>query len=414
MRTTLLSLVTLLGVTACSSSSNNTTTGTTSAGTGGATTTSGHGGATAAGTGGATAAGTGGTTSASTGTGGTFTPGMPITGTDSAWTWVPFDNAFCGDGSTVGIGVNLSTTSSRVLLYLEGGGACWSDLTCYAAMAASYFTTGYKETDFQSESTDTTYLAEPGGFFDRSAASNPFKDYSYVYVPYCTGDIHGGNNVVTYSSGPGHHVGFANMTAFLERIVPTFPSADRVILAGSSAGGFGAAFNWWQTQQAFGKIRVDLIDDSGTPMPPDIEADGSGFGFDANDAGESVLRTQWGIAKTLPPGCTGCATGLDALLPFYATAFPNQRATLLSFIDDSVLPTFYGISTAQFVTGLNEDIAADFTTKDANFQYFTVNQMNHVLFFTPTLTPGTANTTTLQTFITQMVTDDTSWTSQHP
>ncbi len=359
------------------------------------------------------ATGTGGS-AATAGTGGSpFVPGMPITATDSTWTWVPFPNAFCGDGSPTGIGVNLSTQSSRVLLYLEGGGACWTDLTCYTVMTASNFTTGYGESSFTSESTSTSYLAEPGGFFDRTAADNPFKDYSYVYVPYCTGDIHSGNNVATYTSGTGHHVGFANMTAYLERLVPTFPKADRVILAGSSAGGFGAAFNWWQTQQAFGKVRVDLIDDSGTPMPPDVEAEATGFGFAANGAGESLLRTQWGLAKTFPPGCTGCATRLDALLPFYATAFPNQRATLLTYIQDSTLPTFYGITTDQFVTGLNEELASDFKS-DQNFQYFSVNASGHVLWFTPSLTVTTTATVTLQQFVTQMVTDDPTWTSQHP
>jgi hypothetical protein len=50
------------------------------------------------------------------------------------------------------------------------------------------------------------------------------------------------------------------MAAYLKRIVPTFPDPSRVILSGSSAGGYGALANWWQTQQAFGDVRVDLID----------------------------------------------------------------------------------------------------------------------------------------------------------
>jgi hypothetical protein len=191
-----------------------------------------------------------------------FMPGQPLATPAGQWTWVPFDNAFCADGSPTGIGVNLSATpGARPLIYLEGGGACWNEITCYTLMTAAYFTTGYGASDFASESSDTTYLALPGGFFDRTAAANPFKDYSYIYVPYCTGDVFAGNNVVQYGSNMAHYVGFANVTAFLDRIVPTFPSADRVILAGSSAGGLGAAYNWWQTQQAFGNIRVDLIDD---------------------------------------------------------------------------------------------------------------------------------------------------------
>jgi len=364
-------------------------------------------GVTTGGTGGGATTGTGGATTTTSGTGGTpFVPGKPITATASQWTWVPFDNAFCANGSTTGIGVNLSSTSSRVLLYLEGGGACWSDITCYTLMTASNFISGYGESNFTAESTDASYLALPGGFFDRTAAANPFKDYSYVYVPYCTGDIHAGNNVEMYPSGPAAgamHVGFKNMTAYLERVVPTFPSADRVILAGSSAGGFGAAYNWWQAQQAFGSIRVDLLDDSGTPMPPDIEADGFG---------EDVFRTPWNLAATLPPGCTACSTRIDALFGFYQTQFPTHRAALLSYIQDSTLPTFFGITTAEFSQGLQEEITDNFKP-GGNFNYFTVNAPGHVLLFTPMLSTGTP-AVTLQQFITQMVADDTTWTSAHP
>jgi hypothetical protein len=306
-------------------------------------------------------------------------------------------------GSTTGIGINRSSKSSRVLLYLEGGGACWSDVTCYTLMTASYVTSGYGAGDFAKESTDTTYLAEPGGFFDRTAAANPLKDYSWVYVPYCTGDIHAGNNVAHYPSGPSAgtmHVGYENMDAFLKRIVPTFPNADRVYIAGSSAGGYGAAFNWWHAQQAFGKIRVDLIDDSGTPLPLSIENMGMG---------EHAVRVQWNLAATFPPGCSGCATSIDGLLAFYDKTYPTHRATLLSYVQDSTLPTFFGITEAQFEQGLAQELAMYFTPS-SSFQYFTNAASGHVLWFSPMLT---TNGVTVQQFMTKMVTDDPSWTSVH-
>jgi hypothetical protein len=383
LRACLLPVVALLSLAACSNSAQSTSTSTTTA-TGASTTTGGSGG-----------------TSTSTGTQPTL--GQAITAPSEQWTWVPFDNAYCGNGTTTGIGVNLSSKSSKVLLYLEGGGACWSDATCYTLMTAANFTTGYGEADFTSDS--TSGLAQTGGFFDRTDATNPFQDYSYVYVPYCTGDVHAGNNVYKYPSGTGHHVGFTNMSAYLARIVPTFPSADRVILTGSSAGGFGAAYNWWQTQQYFGGVRVDMIDDSGTAMPPDIEADGFG---------ESQLRTQWNLAATLPPGCTGCATRLDALYGFYAQQFPTHRAALLSYVQDTVLPAFYGISTAQFSTGLQEEITTYFTPNPKQYKYFTVNYASHVLWFGPPAPmSGMAAPPQffpqLHQFVTQMVTDDAAW-----
>jgi hypothetical protein len=333
-----------------------------------------------------------------------ITLGSPITATANTWTWVPFPNAVCGNGTSTGIGVNLTgTPSSRVLLYLEGGGACWSDLTCFNLMTASYISTGYGEAEFTVESTDVTYLAEPGGFFDRTASANPFKDYSYVYVPYCTGDVFAGDAVQEYSGGTVHFEGWKNMGEYLSRIIPTFSGTDRVILGGSSAGGFGAALNWWRVQEGFGSVRVDLIDDSGTAMPDDILGD-AGVGL------EQTWLSQWNVGAALPPGCTTCAADLSTIYGYYETAFPSHRGALLSYTEDSVLPTFFGISTAQFTEGLGEDIARYFAPT-SNLKYFTNDAPGHVLFLTPTLT---TSSTTVQQFITQMVTDDPSWANVHP
>src|SRR5262249_5830997 len=44
---------------------------------------------------------------------------------DGKWTWVPFADAKCRDGSSTGIGVNLNRSSTKVMIFLEGGGACF-------------------------------------------------------------------------------------------------------------------------------------------------------------------------------------------------------------------------------------------------------------------------------------------------
>ncbi|HEX4385308.1 MAG TPA: pectin acetylesterase-family hydrolase [Myxococcales bacterium] len=326
---------------------------------------------------------------------GTFTPGAAITAPAQTWTWVPFDNSHCGDGSTVGIGVNLNAASSRVLIYLEGGGACWDQLTCITAKTAANFTTGYSQAQFNSES--TTILAIQGGFFDRTAAANPFKDYSYVYVPYCTGDVHAGSSVQAW----GMHAGYENFTAFLERIVPTFPQTDRVVLAGSSAGGVGALYNWPRTQAAFGGIRVDMIDDSGSVLPADVAALRSGGSI------EPTWRASWNLAASLPSGC--CATDLSDFFGFAAQSLPGSRGALISYRSDTVIPTFYSITQPQFTTGLDEDVARQFT--HANLKIFESSQSGHVLFFNPTIAQGS---TTEQQFITKMVTDDSTWSSVTP
>jgi len=321
-----------------------------------------------------------------------------------AWTWIPFDNAYCGDGSSVGIGINPHAGGSRLLIYMEGGGACYDELTCYVLHSAANFTTGYSAAQFAAEAGSTAYLAQPGGFFDRSAAANPFKDYSYAYVPYCTGDVHSGSNVATLGTHTAHFVGFDNMKAFLSRLYPTFRSVDRVVISGSSAGGFGATLNWWQTQRAFGNVRVDMIDDSGALMPPDILALGNG-----SDATEYVV---WNLAATLPADCVTCPTALDSIISFYSSALPGSRGALLSYTADSVLPGYFGISSAQFTTGLNELEATRFDpVNQPNLAYFTVSGPGHVLLFQPGIT---TSATTLQQFITLMESDSPAWVSLHP
>jgi hypothetical protein len=263
---------------------------------------------------------------------------------------------------------------------------------------AAYFTSGYDATTFATESADTSYLALPGGFFDRTAAANPFRDYSYVYVPYCTGDIHAGDSVTTLGTATAHFVGYANLTAYLARLVPTFPSASSIVLAGSSAGGFGALYNWDHVQAAFPGVPMTLIDDSGTLMPPDILS--KGFG-------QSAQAAAWNTAATQPPGCTGCAADFDALYDYYAQEFPTARASLLSYVQDSTLPSYYGIAEADFETGLSEEMSNNLGPSGL-WRTFTDDASGHVLWFSPQLASAGV---TVQDFVTQQVTADAGWTN---
>lgn len=49
-------------------------------------------------------------------------PGAPIEAEPRRWTWVPIEGAECMNGSPTGIGINPSTSTSKLLIVLEGGG----------------------------------------------------------------------------------------------------------------------------------------------------------------------------------------------------------------------------------------------------------------------------------------------------
>ena len=311
------------------------------------------------------------------------------------WTWVPFDDAFCADGTATGIGINPGDAGGRLLIFMMGGGACWDEATCYQLKTAFHIEGGYDESEFAA---DKGLLG--ASFFDRTDATNPFRNDSFVFVPYCTGDVHSGSNPnAMYGTHVTHHVGFQNMTAFLQRIVPTFQGASRVILSGSSAGGYGALSNWWQTQQAFGAVRVDLLDDSGPPLPAPYLSEGL----------EETWRNSWNLAAATPAGCTNCATDIDAIIAFYGANMTGHRAALFSYTQDSVISLFFQIPGTSVEMGL-EALATTMQPFDI-WRHFYVTGTTHTVFLTPAVSQ---NGVSVREFVTKMVTDDPTWATVEP
>jgi hypothetical protein len=71
-------------------------------------------------------------------------------------------------------------------------------------------------------------------------------------VPYCTGDVHTGNNVITYTDPDGvgpdvvfHHAGHDNVQKVIEWIDANFTHVPKLLSTGCSAGGAGAITNYY-------------------------------------------------------------------------------------------------------------------------------------------------------------------------
>src|SRR5688572_29561719 len=249
--------------------------------------------------------------------------GTPIAAPSDQWSWIADSQITCGNGSSAGFALRPSSKSTRLVVFLMGGGGCFDGASCSGndpAHRASHLS-GYGLPHVQQELGQLGV----GSIFDPNAATNPFKDDSWVFVPYCTGDFHSGSTTASYGT---KHAGRANVKRVLERIVPTFcPKVTRVVLMGSSAGGFGAVFNYEETSQAFAPVRVDLVDDCGPPMGPQ------------HMPLQSTMRAAWNASS--PASCSGCATGWNAYLPYLAAKHPNARFSLLASTHDfSICPFF--------------------------------------------------------------------------
>lgn len=294
-----------------------------------------------------------------------------------SWMWVPFPASRCRDGSETGIGVRYGTGDGLVVFF-EGGGACFNLATCLLNDAFR---------DFGALKFDAWKLGlGQGGIFDPDDADNPVADWSVVYVPYCTGDVHAGDREdvgIDGVFGAQQFVGYRNVGHYLERIVPTFADVGQVLVTGQSAGGFGAAFNYDRIAGAFPGARVTLLDDSGPPMrdmylAPCLQAE---------------WRSLWNLDATLPLDCDECFSddggGISNLALYLGDKHPDQRLALVSSLEDAVIRTFFGygqndcqggvMTGAEFEAGLLDLRAHVFTDDDPTWGSFLLPGIGHTV-----------------------------------
>jgi hypothetical protein len=251
--------------------------------------------------------------------------GPPLMGAKGVWTYTEFPDTQCRDGSPAGVAVNLGT-SQELMIYLEGGGWCADEQTC--AINPS------KASD-QIDLLGLTYAS--GGVFDREDSRNPVRDWNFVYVPYCTGDLFSGANPNgdVPGVGPQKFMGRPNMGSFLRRIVTTFSQADNVLLTGSSAGGMGAFLNAPLVQHAFANRKIKMIADSGPLLSKALNP----------ECLQEKQRVLWKLDDTILVDCgAACPNKNDYALDFalfVASALRDRPSGLIESTGDWMIRAIF-------------------------------------------------------------------------
>jgi pectinacetylesterase len=188
--------------------------------------------------------------------GGEDDDGTPAVG-DQEWERVvPGGDCRCSDGSQFSFWVR-DASPKKVVFYLQGGGACFSAKTC--APERDLYTTRIGAEDGP---------AGQSGMFDLADKRNPFADYSIVYVPYCTGDVHIGKTTTKYAPGlTVHHNGYVNGTSALDHLAATFPDATDVAVIGESAGSVAAPLYAGLVSDRLPKARITALADGSGSYP---------------------------------------------------------------------------------------------------------------------------------------------------
>lgn len=170
-------------------------------------------------------------------------------------------------------------TVNKLVVYFQGGGACWNYLTS-AVQACK-----------QSAGPGDDPTGASSGFADLSNPDNPFRDWHHVMIPYCTGDVHWGDATFSHEAGNdvivAQHKGAVNARVVEKWAREHFVMPEQVFVTGSSAGAYGAiASSPFLMEFAYPSSRFAVIGDAGNGV---ITND-----FLVNDI------SKWGIEKNVP------------------------------------------------------------------------------------------------------------------
>ena len=148
----------------------------------------------------------------------------------------------CSDGSDYKF--YFKKGSENLLIFFSGGGACWDYDTCNSHNKSYPIKTYENKTDLK--------YNKPGhwkGLLDLDNSNNPIKDWSILFLPYCSADLHIGNKIKYYSKENRkikiYHNGYNNINFALNWMKKNkIDSFNKTIVSGSSSGGYGAMFNF--------------------------------------------------------------------------------------------------------------------------------------------------------------------------
>jgi hypothetical protein len=200
-------------------------------------------------------------------------------GNDYAWERVEIPGTLCGNGSQYKFWVYDSPTSQNLLVMFEGGGACWDYETCsgQAGLLGAANPNGLPDdyiTSFKAEYVSPLVNGADPGIPLRPKNPIVTNGWDVVYMPYCTGDVHVGNNVVTYSDPTGQnppitwrHVGFHNTRSALQYLATRFPSVSKLLVTGFSAGGVATAAGYYEARRTIQPAAGYMLNDSGPIFP---------------------------------------------------------------------------------------------------------------------------------------------------
>jgi hypothetical protein len=238
----------------------------------------------------------------------------------------------CSDGSPYRFFV-YPGDPTRLLVEFEGGGGCWSAETCALDIYTRRVTIDPEQ---------ARQLGLLVGIYDRGNPENPFRTFTHVYVPYCTGDLHWGNSAHTYQGATGpftvQHKGAVNAAAALAWTFENVQAPTQVAVAGCSAGGYGSILWAPRIMARYSGAQAVHLSDSAAGVAP--------MGF------LDTLNASWDVSAAWPRDIPSLALDgldisrltLDDLYSGVAGHYPLSTFSQFNTTGDATQIFFYALT----------------------------------------------------------------------
>jgi hypothetical protein len=155
-----------------------------------------------------------------------------------------------------------------------------------------------------------------------------------VFLPYCTGDVHTGNNVIVYKDPDGqepdlefHHNGHNNVIAATTYLSKQFPQIDRLFVTGCSAGGAGSIINYFFFRTGLNAASAATCSTTAARSSPAPAS---------RSRSHAMIRSSWdvdSIFTELPPEFQ-ITDDFGAINTLIADEFPEDRLSTVYFQRD--------------------------------------------------------------------------------
>ena len=283
------------------------------------------------------------------------------------WQRVELPGTYCSDGSQYRFWYYDSPTSNNLVISFEGGGACWDYATCsgQAGVLGAAHPNGIPTdyiTQFEPQYVSPIVNGADPGIPGRPKNPIATNGWDVVYMPYCTGDTHVGNRVVTYTDPTNtnppivfRHVGYNNTVAALNYLHTRFPSINKLLVTGFSAGGVASAATYYQARRTLVPTKGYLLDDSG-PIFPAPNSTYNSWPL------HQLITTQWNLTSLysqLPASFN--PSNFGSMNSMVATQFPGDQMAYTGYSSDYNFSRFSyerfypGITKAQVLTKWRQD-----------------------------------------------------------